>query len=568
MIATRDGDGSVAEATRNPADAVPDSGPGDRRHDGPSMSDVPERSARAGGVRARKDQGSGVPGHTMPDLTWTTSWEDLVSAALVGTDRRPVPGGRPPGGADTPVAPPVELLEQAAVQVIRARAGQRPQRGRPLPPAPQEIRPLVGRAAAVRLERILAGEQGRLLPEWLEIAAERGARVPARLIPKLLDLGARDQSIRVHLGVLTGTRGRWLAGLNSAWSYLRDEPTGGAGAAEMWEFGTSGDRRAHLAALRARDPEAARELLAVGWDKETPEDRAVFTRILADGLTMADEPFLEAALDDRRREVRQAAADLLTRLPESRLGTRMTERAGRLLVRDGDRLQARPPKACDSRMERDGVRARPPAGSGQRGWWLQQVVAHTPLTFWPEHFGLSPAEITAMEVGDWAREVRMGWTRAAILQRDAVWARALVEVEPLTDLLAILPPAEQSRIAAEYVRRHPVDGQMIMMLGGIPRPWGMPLARAVLDKIAGVATAQPWNAGELARLAGERFDASAHGQVARLSDLPEVHEVTATLRFRHEMARELLGDAPEKRRTDDGHGTAGETGGPLGEEDK
>ncbi|MFF4774337.1 DUF5691 domain-containing protein [Microtetraspora fusca] len=532
------------------------------------MSDVPERSARAGGVRARKDQGSGVPGHTMPDLTWTTSWEDLVSAALVGTDRRPVPGGRPPGGADTPVAPPVELLEQAAVQVIRARAGQRPQRGRPLPPAPQEIRPLVGRAAAVRLERILAGEQGRLLPEWLEIAAERGARVPARLIPKLLDLGARDQSIRVHLGVLTGTRGRWLAGLNSAWSYLRDEPTGGAGAAEMWEFGTGGDRRAHLAALRARDPEAARELLAVGWDKETPEDRAAFTRILADGLTMADEPFLEAALDDRRREVRQAAADLLTRLPESRLGTRMTERAGRLLVRDGDRLQARPPKACDSRMERDGVRARPPAGSGQRGWWLQQVVAHTPLTFWPEHFGLSPAEITAMEVGDWAREVRMGWTRAAILQRDAVWARALVEVEPLTDLLAILPPAEQSRIAAEYVRRHPVDGQMIMMLGGIPRPWGMPLARAVLDKIAGVATAQPWNAGELARLAGERFDASAHGQVARLSDLPEVHEVTATLRFRHEMARELLGDAPEKRRTDDGHGTAGETGGPLGEEDK
>ncbi|MEV0968147.1 DUF5691 domain-containing protein [Microtetraspora glauca] len=519
------------------------------------------------------------------------TWEDLVSAALVGTDRRPVPG-RPS------VVPPVDLLEQAAVRVMRVRAGQRPHRGRPLSPAPPETRPLVTRTASDRLARILAGEQGRLLAEWLEIAAGSGVRVPARLIPKLLDLGARDQSIRGHLGVLAGARGRWLAGLNPGWSYLQAEPTDGyAGSTDVWEFGTSGDRRAYLAALRAADPTAARELLARGWSEETPEDRAAFTHLLAEGLTMADEPFLEEALDDRRREVRQAAADLLTRLPGSRLGTRMAERAGRLLTRGGDRLRAEAPKACDSRMERDGVRARPPAGTGQRGWWLQQVIAHTPLSFWTGRFGLSPVEITTMEVGDWAREVRMGWTRAAILQRDGVWARALIEVEPLTDLLAILPPAEQSRVAAEFVRHHPVDGQMIMMLGGIPRPWGTPLAKAVLEKIVNTSTAQPWNAGELARLAGERFDPAMYGLVARLSDLSEVREVSATLRFRYDMAGELAADGPgeghtaetvaglaagpmagaaagpaagpDERRTDDGHGTAAqEDGGPLGEEDK
>ena len=43
---------------------------------------------------------------------------------------------------------------------------------------------------------------------------------------------------------------------------------------------------------------------------------------------MDDEPFLESALDDRSREVRQQAADLLTRLPDSRLALRMAERAG------------------------------------------------------------------------------------------------------------------------------------------------------------------------------------------------------------------------------------------------
>ncbi|MCT9929363.1 DUF5691 domain-containing protein [Planotetraspora sp. A-T 1434] len=442
------------------------------------------------------------------------SWEELVSAALVGAERRAVP--------------PAGLLEEAAVCVTRRRAGWRPRRGRPLPSASAETRPLASRAAGDRLARMLMGEQARLLPEWLEIAAASGVRVPAALIPDLLDHGARDRSIRSHLGLLTGSRGRWLAELNPAWSYLLAEPTL-VPPAETWELGTSGDRRAFLAALRATAPARARELLEGGWSGETPEDRAAFVAVLADGLSMDDEPFLESALDDRRREVRQTAADLLTRLPGSRLARRMAERAARCLVRG----RAEPPRACDSTMERDGVRGRPPAGMAQRGWWLQQVVAHTPLAFWPDHLGLPVGEITRMRIGDWEREVRMGWTRAAILQRDAEWARALFEVEPLTDLLAVLPPAEQSDRAAELVRRQPVDGQMIMMLGGVARPWGPRLAKAVLRKIVETSGAQPWNAGELIRLAGERLDPAVH---AHVHDVPDL---AATLLFRYEMSKEL-----------------------------
>ncbi|WP_432923636.1 DUF5691 domain-containing protein [Microbispora sp. CA-135349] len=448
----------------------------------------------------------------------TVSWEELVSTALVGAHRRAVP--------------PESLLEQAAEQVIRTRAGRRPGRGGPPAPAAAEALPLVSDAAADRLARMLAGEQSRLLTEWLETAAARRVRVPAGAIPGLLDLGARDRSIRACLGAVTGARGRWLAGLNSAWAYLLAEPTH-VPHDDVWELGTSGDRRAFLAALRRRDPAAARELLERGWSAETPEDRAVFVTILADGLGMADEPFLETVLDDRRREVRQAAADLLTRLPRSRLARRMTARARRLVTGSGAGLRAEPPAACDGAMERDGVRARPPAGMETRGWWLQQVVAHTPLSFWPEHLGMPPDEIAGARIGDWEREVRMGWTRAAILQRDPAWARALFEAEPLTDLLAVLPPEEQSLRAAELVAGHPVDGQMVMMLGGVPRPWGDRLARAVLKKIVETTRTQPWNAGELIRLAGERFDPAAHEHAG------EVPELAAILRFRFDMLKEL-----------------------------
>lgn len=444
------------------------------------------------------------------------AWDELVSAALMGTHRRPYQG---------------ELLESAAVHVVRRRAGRLVSEAEAAGGAAAgEEAEAVSRAAGERLARILGGEQPRLLPEWLQAAAKTGRRVPPHLVPDLLDQGARDRSIRAHLGVLAGHRGRWLAGLNPGWAYLLAEPTG-----ETWELGSAGDRRAYLRELRAADPAKARGLLEGGWEKETPDDRAEFLALLAEGLSMDDEPFLEAALDDRRREVRQHAADLLTRLPDSRLSHRMAERAAACLTVRARTIIAEPPRACDKEMERDGVRGKPPRGTGERAWWLQQIVARTPLAFWG-----GPAErLVRKRIPDWDREVKAGWVRAAVLQGDPGWARALFAWDPLADLLAALPPAEQEAVAADFVKRHGVDGQLIMVLGGVSVPWGADLALAVLKKILKVAGSQPWNLGELTRIAGECIDPALHAMAAALSPEPPVQEVAALLRFRSDMLKEL-----------------------------
>lgn len=51
-------------------------------------------------------------------------WEDLVTAAMLGTDRRTPPGAAP--GRTAPTA----LLDAAAAETVRRRAGVRPEIGR------------------------------------------------------------------------------------------------------------------------------------------------------------------------------------------------------------------------------------------------------------------------------------------------------------------------------------------------------------------------------------------------------------------------------------------------------
>ncbi|WP_246083385.1 DUF5691 domain-containing protein [Nonomuraea diastatica] len=450
-----------------------------------------------------------------------TGWEELASTALVGTDRRPYDG---------------DLLASAAVEVARRRAGQplagvtEREQEQGQEQAPAEERPAVGRRAAERLMRILGGEQERLLAEWLAAAAATGRRVPPYALPELLERGRRDRSIRVHLGVLAGQRGRWLAGLNPAWAYLLEEPTG-----ETWELGSAADRRAHLRRVRSADPARARRLLESTWESETPDDRAEFAEVLADGLSMDDEPFLEQALDDRRREVRQAAANLLTRLPGSRLSQRMAERARACVTIAGKVITVEAPGSCDRAMERDGVRAKPPRGIGERAWWLQQIIARAPLAIW----GHPPARLLQMTILDWDAEVKAAWVRAAVLQKDPEWARAMFGWDPIADLLECLPPGEQQELAADFVRKHDLDSQLIMVLGGVSSHWRDELATAVLRKIVKVATTQPWNLGELVKLAGEHIDPALFPLAESYSPVESIQQVAALLRFRADMYNEL-----------------------------
>ncbi|MEU0808692.1 DUF5691 domain-containing protein [Streptomyces sp. NPDC005970] len=170
-------------------------------------------------------------------MTITAPWDDLVAAALLGTERR-TPPVAPRPGQDASAA----LLDAAAFSTVRRRAGLRPAAARPAPsPAPEDPRPPLPPAARNRLAMLLAGRSagggGRrsapdlaeLLPQWLTMANQRGYRAPDALLPALLDAARARTDLRPEALALGGPRVLWLARLNPEWKFaLRGGGTGRA----------------------------------------------------------------------------------------------------------------------------------------------------------------------------------------------------------------------------------------------------------------------------------------------------------------------------------------------------
>ncbi|MGP3927091.1 DUF5691 domain-containing protein [Streptomyces sp. 8N616] len=196
------------------------------------------------------------------------SWEALVSAALLGTERR-----RPPvsGSAAHEREPTTALLDAAAVSTVRRRAGLRPAPARERPAvAPEDGRPPLPPAAQRRLAALLAnraaapgnsgGRRGtapdltELLPQWLTAANHHGYRAPAALLPALLDAARARTDLRQDALALGGPRALWLARLNPDWRFALRGAAGGSGLPETWQPGSA---QPSTAQPRSAQPSAA-----------------------------------------------------------------------------------------------------------------------------------------------------------------------------------------------------------------------------------------------------------------------------------------------------------------------
>jgi hypothetical protein len=509
--------------------------------------------------------------------TTAQAWPQLVGTLLLGTARQPLqlPANPDPLGAllqhSESADTERQALNAAAILAVWRAAGAQPHHSRaPLMPTcpPDEMARCNARAAEhlrLMLDRLHEGA----LPEWLAALQQAGQRIPDEFLPEVLEQGALQPSLRLLLLPVLGERGRWLAAQNADWAYAAPMDDDA-----LWQTGAHDARTFLLKRLRAQDPARARDLLLSTWQTERAPDRVSLLATFGAGLSMQDEPFLEAALDDRSKEVRRTAAELLTHLPDSRLVQRMTLRADPLLHYKPARLRGLLHGHIDitqapthtPEMQRDGIAAKPPAvvkRMGAGAWLLLQLLSAVPPSHWSQRWNVTPDTLVRATVDDeWQMIVWEGWALAAQRQRDPAWATALLNVWPSADtvqegLLDVLPPAQREDYALRLLHadggplRH--DQPALPVLRACTHTWGAPLSRAVLHKFQHTiqASANRFTDWELRSalasfaeyLSPHIIDEASEGWPTAASAWPQwqktVEECLGLLTFRHAMLAAL-----------------------------
>ncbi|MDJ0733103.1 MAG: DUF5691 domain-containing protein [Nostocaceae cyanobacterium] len=360
-------------------------------------------------------------------------WQDIVSTALIGTERQPfkLP---PPDSPLNQVLSRLDsndregsLLSTAAAIALYQQAGKLSiaDKAKLSQPCPQDDFPYCTPLAGQYLAMMLKGEHTEVLPEWLRIATATKQLAPPRCLPELLALGKRQNNLRSAILPVLGKRGFWLASQNPQWNYVVSE-----NIVETWETGSKEARRLALEKLRQEDADGGRERLEATWKKESSQERANLLQALETGLNMNDEPFLEAALDNKRKQVRDVAAKLLGKLPESRLCQRMTTRVLPLVQFGEKGIEVSLPQSCTPEMIRDGIdQSKYTSALGEKGSLLLQMLTCVPLTVWNHNWRKKPQEIVQGFIdSEWEKLLLEGWATAAINHQNVPWAEALLPV--------------------------------------------------------------------------------------------------------------------------------------------
>ncbi|MET0967123.1 MAG: DUF5691 domain-containing protein [Nakamurella sp.] len=420
-----------------------------------------------------------------------TAPSDLITAATVGTAHRsidlaalPDPLRPDPIGDDVAAA----LLDAAALCAVARRTL--------LPTVPDPvgtpIRPVSERLEVVPdvVRQVLSrvSNQPAILLEALSLIRRAGLRLPPELVPGLLD-DARPDVVSATQPV-AGEIGRLLIGKNPRWVA---SPAPDPADRTDWDEGTTVQRVQWLRALRRVDPAGARNLLKASFSAENAGNRAELLSVLGDGLSSADEEFLQTAVADRSRAVVATAMELLGRLPGSALRRDMRTLAARHLT-------------IGHRLLRTTVHITSPSGQEFDPWPLPDGDPWTVLLSridpaeWPQIFGGDLLKLIAADT-DALQPLLPGFRRAAIAFGRSGLAQTLItgmfsrvglKAPPVIDdaLWAVLDPSDAAVLLDRLLTR--------------------PQTRPDQVTTAATALAVPWP-GAVARRLARWLPAGGHG---------------------------------------------------------
>jgi len=430
-------------------------------------------------------------------------WDQLVKIALLGTERSTLSPKLKETletkGIDTQQESTKVLLDAIAYYSTIGKAGWQPQqwKGKSLTESTTTTTPSCSIKSATHFQTILK-IYPKLVPEFVEQLVKNGKALPHEALPHLFNLCLKDEQLWTQLQPAIGERGRWLLPLHRDWKPLQV-------ALEniKWTTGTQVERLALLKQLRQKEPNQALELLQSTWEKDSITEKAKLLPCLKIGLSLADEPFLESCLQASRKEIRQAAAELLARLSTSALSKRVQAHLAELIIWDKkkDTVLLTLPDLSHPALRKDGLVGKKPKNTTtEKIKVLANMIKITPPSFWEQHLSDSPlAIIRLFAQSESSFSLLNALAKATALHPSEEWINAFLEVWlahyfeigwkalNLTDLLKVIPNdlyndflLKKLKLAKSLPEE---DSPLIQLLAIEGQTWNKPLSLLFLQQL-------------------------------------------------------------------------------------
>lgn len=339
------------------------------------------------------------------------------------------------------------LLTILAAWSVYGRAGQQvaQQAVSSRPPIESLMDALPEQPMPERLQRLLsnclADQSGLLLAGWRQAARQCGGVLQAQALLVALNAGRQQVALRGILGAHLGQRAQLLASRQPDWVWAsgaasplsRDFGTLDPINAAIWQTGHASARELLFTRMRQADPAGALAHLQQVWATESANLRQAFLGVLQQGLSAADEPFLQSVLaQDRSRVVREQTVGLLSQLPNSAFADRQCQRFRRWVSWDAKTQQPVFAEIAeiDVEMVQDGwnTDAKVQDGLGAKSQALLHFISVLPLEVWQSFaaYGEPLDWLKKLQRSDWYDAVLLGLYRATCQQRNRDWAQVLL----------------------------------------------------------------------------------------------------------------------------------------------
>ncbi len=380
-------------------------------------------------------------------------WAELARIALIGTDQTAIPehimdllAAR---GMDTTSSADQLLLDSAAVFNQMRKAGLIVPKYEGTPPSQIDV-PASSKICSYRVIRMLRktldGTHPYALNEFLTHMIRQGKQLPPEFLPEIFEASLKDAAMWEILSDRLDERARRLIQLNPEWEGLALPADG----MDWYNAGPSG-KKLLFDHLHRSEPEQAVALLETDWPLLDFRLKLEFLEEISKSLSTADEAFLNTLKNDKRKEVRLKARDLLASLPGSAFAQELFTLIKPFFeVHDKLMVSIRLPDELPTATEDYGIdltKAKKKFGSGVKASWLAAVVSRIAPSFWEKYLSAKPRNIIAAfyesHLGDVLGQALLA---AVIRHQNAEWAEQLVRHEVGRGVVNTWPNAEIRKV--------------------------------------------------------------------------------------------------------------------------